>query len=348
MNHYCTYFDERYLVPGVALWQSLRRHDPEMVLWVLALDEATRAALSTLHAGDLRVLSTAELEQADPELARSRATRSALEHLFTFSPCLPRHLLRLHPEVSAITYLDADLWFFDRAEALHREWAGGSVYLVRHDLPAYLREREERFGRFNVGVLGFRNDANGLACLDWWRERCLEWCKDVPEPGRYADQKYLDEWPERFRGVVVAEHPGVNVAPWNWQTRRLAATGAQPTAAGQPLIVFHFAQLHRLGRRWIDTNQSEFGVMPLALRAPLYGAYLAALDAAEAQLAGNASGYTPRARSRRRGWQHWLIALLFGTIWVRCGPWWCSTGLGLGRHSGRMLAWQRHWRGRPA
>lgn len=347
MNHYCTYFDERYLVPGVALWQSLRRHDPEMVLWVLALDAATVAALRTLAGDDLHMLTPAELERADPELAQSRVTRTALEHLFTFSPCLPRHILHHHPEVAAITYVDADLWFFSRAEEMHREWTEGSIYLTRHDMPAYLRAREERYGHFNVGVLGFRNDAAALACLDWWRERCLEWCKDVPEPGRYADQKYLDEWPERFRGVVVAEHPGVNVAPWNWQTRRLAVTGSTLTAHGRPVVVFHFAQLHRLGRRWIDTNQSEFGVLPFALRAPLYGAYVAALDEAEAALAGNASGYTPRARSRRRGWQHWLIALLFGTLWVRYGRWWCSTGLGLGRFSGRILTWQRRLRGRP-
>jgi hypothetical protein len=348
VNHYCTFFDERYLVPGVALLFSLRRHDPGMTLWVLALDEPTAAATMALGGDDVRVLTPADLEQADPELAHSRAIRSPLENLFTLSPCLPRHLLRRHPEIAAITYVDADLWFFDRVDEMHAEWAGGSIYLVRHDMPDYLRAREERFGRFNVGVLGFRNDAPGHACLDWWRERCLEWCRDVPESGRYADQKYLDIWPERFHGVVIARHPGVNVAPWNWQTRHLAAIGPKPTAAGRPLVVFHFAQLRRLGRRWIDTNQSEFGVMPFALRAPIYGPYVAALDEAAKKVAGVAAENAARPRSRRRGWQHWAIALLFGTIWVRWGHWWCSTGWGLGRYSGRILVWQRRLRGRPA
>ena len=348
MNHYCTYFDQGYLVQGVALLQSLRRHDPGMTLWVLAVDEPATAAITGLGGDDLRVLSLADLEESDPELARSRETRSRLEHIFTLSPCLPRHLLRSHPEIAAITYVDADLWFFDRVDEMHREWAGGSIYLVRHDMPSYLREREERFGSYNVGVLGFRNDSSARACLDWWRERCLEWCKDVPEPGRYADQKYLDGWPDRFDGVVVARHPGINVAPWNWQTRQLAAIGAKATAGGRPLVVFHFAQLRRLGRRSIDTNQSEFGVMPYSLRAPIYGSYMAALDEAERTLSGAAAIDAARPRSRRRGWRHWAIALLFGTIWVRWGRWWISTGFGFGRCSGRILAWQRRLRGRTA
>jgi hypothetical protein len=299
-----------------------------------------------LKSTDVRVLTLDELEQADPELAHSRATRPVLQHLFTLSPCLPRYLLRQHPEIVAITYLDADLWFFHGVDEMHREWSGGSIYLVRHDMPGYLREREARFGHFNVGVVGFRNDPSAHACLDWWRDRCLEWCKDVPEQGRYADQKYLDNWPEQFPGVVVAQHPGVNVAPWNWESRQLATSGAKPTAQGRPLIVFHFAQLRRLGRRCIDTNQSEFGVMPFHMRRRIYGVYVTALDEAETRLANYAPKSTERQRSRRRGWRHWAIAILFGTIWVRCGNWWVSTGFCFGRHSARILTWLRHMRGK--
>ena len=97
MNHYCTYLDSGFLLQGLALWRSLAAHDRAAVLWVLALDDTTAAGLRALGADDLRVLTPEDLERADPELARSRATRSALEHLFTFSPCLPRHLLRNHP-----------------------------------------------------------------------------------------------------------------------------------------------------------------------------------------------------------------------------------------------------------
>ena len=350
MNHYCTYFDQGYLVQGVALLQSLRRHDPGMTLWVLALDEITAGALTALSEGDVRVMTCAELEAGDPGLARSRDTRSRLEHIFTMSPCLPRHILRRHPELPAVAYVDADLWFLDSLDEIHREWAGGSLYLTLHDVPLCLREREERYGHYNVGILGFRNDATALACLDWWRERCLEWCKNVPEPGRYADQKYLDEWPGRFRGVVISAHPGVNVGPWNWSRRQLAVDGPAPTAAGRPLLAFHFAQLRRLSHRCIDTNQAQYGVMPFRLRKPIYGPYVDALDAAAVRLA-QAGQVAPLGAIRPRseaGLQRWCFAVVFGTVWFRLGRGWYSGGFGLGRHSGRIMAWQHRLRGKPA
>lgn len=348
MNHYCTYFDSRYLTAGLALRASLARHDPGMTLWVLALDDRAADALGRLALPDVRVVRAAELEAADPELARSRRERSFLEHLFTFSPCLPRHLLRSQPALPAITYVDADLWFLHAAAPMHAEWARASVYITPHDQPAYLREREQRFGRFNVGVVGFRNDENGRACLDWWRERCLEWCKDLPEPGRYADQKYLDEWPARFPGVAIAAHPGVNVAPWNWASRRLRVLGEELRAGEAPLIVFHFAQLRRLGPDTIDTNQAEYGVMPFALRGPLYGRYVEALDAAARELtAAGIAISTDRPRSRAGGWKRRVRDAFFGPVWHRVGSAWFSSGFGLGSRSGAWLAAWRRWRGRP-
>ena len=347
MNHYCTYFDSNYLVPGVALWQSLQRYDPGMVLWVLALDEATATALTALRADDLRVLTPEELERADPELARSRATRSALEHLFTFSPCLPRHILRQHPEVAALTYVDADICFFASAEAMHREWAIGSIFVTPHNLPLRWSPRNEKYGYYNVGILGFRNDSAAWACLDWWRERCLEWCKDTPEPGRFADQKYLDEWPERFSGVVISENPALNVAPWNWSERALAVSGGAPMADGQPLVAFHFAQLRRLSARCIDTNQARYGVIPCHLRAPIYGRYVAALDRAAEQLAVAGYAMTTALRPRSQsGFRRWMYGIVFGTVWFHIGGMWCSGGFGMGRHSGWVLARLRRWRGK--
>src|ERR1051325_9889605 len=73
----------------------------------------------------------------------------------------------------------------------------------------------EKFGIYNVGWVSFRNDARGRLVLRWWRERCVDWCFDVVEDARFGDQKYLDDWPQRFEGVHVVQHQGANLAAWN-------------------------------------------------------------------------------------------------------------------------------------
>ena len=108
----------------------------------------------------------------------------------------------------------------------------------RARLPLWLK-RSERHGKFNVGLLSFQNDGVGRACLDEWRGRCLGRCHDGQEAGKYADQKYLDEWPEQVgAALLVLPNAGVNLAPWNWGEidfvqRRWVDDGE--------LVLFHFA-----------------------------------------------------------------------------------------------------------
>jgi hypothetical protein len=98
----------------------------------------------------------------------------------------------------------------------------------------------ETYGKFNVGIVGFRNDAEGRRCLEQWREQCNAWCYDRLEDGRYADQKYLDAWPDQFQGVVVAQHLGVNVAPWNRVCYQLDERDGVPCVNGRPIVFYHF------------------------------------------------------------------------------------------------------------
>ena len=350
MSHYCTYFDRGYLAQGLALWASLARHDAGAVLWVLALDEETAEVLRELQEMHVRVLPLAELLAADPELAAVQGGRTRGEFIFTLTPCLARWLLRTRPEIGVLAYLDADLYFFGDPAPIWREFGAGSVLIVAHRFPAW-HDDAERYGQFNVGVLAFRDDASGRACLDWWRARCLESCALAADGERYGDQKYLDEWPWKFRGVVAVQHPGVNVAPWNWVWHRFDLCRDGVRVDGEPLIVFHFAQFRRVRGNWFDSGQLEYGIMPLRLRSRLYGEYWNALAAAETDV----RAVRPEFRIATRGWRAslgaWhlgLLRLFWGQFWLRLGPWWLAGRLGLGRFSGRAMAVYRRWQRRGA
>ena len=258
---YCTYFDANYLSRGLALWRSLTSVSPDAQLWVCCLDSAAHAALARLALPGLRLFALADLERHFPDLAAAKPTRSLVEYYFTCTASVVRYVLDASPELAQITYVDADLHFFADPEPLFAELAAadGSVGIIAHRFSPRLRERE-RYGLYNVGWLTFTRDRRGLACLDDWRRRCIEWCYFREEDGKFADQKYLDDWPRRFPGVIVLRHKGANVALWNLEGSVVGEQGGKALIDGEPLLFFHFHRLKQLHPWLFRTDASSYGV----------------------------------------------------------------------------------------
>jgi hypothetical protein len=341
VNHYCTYFDRNFLIQGMALAGSLRTHDPDSVLWVLCLDEFTYAYLRETSDAALRPVPLSKLEAADPGLQAARANRTLIEYYFTLSPCWPRYLLRQDPSLERITYLDADLFFYASPEALFHEMDNRSVLVTEHRYPSYL-QHHLRCGRFNVAILSFRNNTHGLHCLDHWRRQCLDWCHDCADEGRYADQGYLDEWPALLGDqLCISQRPGVNLAPWNWATHPVEIRDKTVSIDQHPLEIFHFARFHaQVGCRLFQSGQLEYGIMPWRLRQAIYGPYWRALDSARRAIRSVRPDFDfPRTRLRgwHRLWKCLLPRVLFGSDWLRIGPFFISGRFGLGRYSGRVF-----------
>jgi hypothetical protein len=275
--HFCTYFDVNYLSRGLALHRSLREVCVDFRLFVLCMDAAAHDALSALALPEITPISLEELESADPALLEAKRNRSTIEYYFTCTPSLPLYIMRTWRDIGVVTYLDADLFFFSDPKPLFDELGDGSVAIIGHRFPVNLRDRE-LYGIYNVGWLSFRNDESGMECLEWWRDRCLEWCYDRVEGERFADQKYLDDWPHRFRNVVVLQHPGANLAPWNIGNHSLGVMGASVTVDSMPLVFFHFHGLKQIGRWLYDPGWKEYAITPSrVLRTMIYLPYIRAL-----------------------------------------------------------------------
>jgi hypothetical protein len=278
-RHFCTYFDHRFLPRGLALHESLQRHCSPFVLWVLCLDDLCYDALKRLRLPGVQLISLSQLEQADPALLVAKGNRSPVEYYFTCTPSLPRYLFSRESGIDLITYVDADLFFFSDPGPIYDELGSASIGIVSHRFAPELSHKAI-YGKYNVGILCFRRDHESARCLEWWRERCLEWCHDRVEEGRFADQKYLDEWPQRFGSVKVLEHKGVNLAPWNVANYTLTKKGGLPSADGDRLIVYHFHALKKIGRWVFDPGFNMYGAKAGSLiRRSIYGPYLKVLNA---------------------------------------------------------------------
>jgi hypothetical protein len=281
-REFCTLFDSAYLFKALALYDSLEHHCESFHLTALCFDEEAERILGLLSLPHLSVIPLAELERADPGLVAAKVDRNRFEYCCTTTPALPLHLLETRPELAEMTYLDADLFFFSDPEALFAELGDASVLITPHRFSPYLRHYEAN-GIYNVQFMTFRRDENGLAALRWWHARCLEWCYLRFEDGKFADQKYLDDWAERFDGVHVLRHPGGGLAPWNLDRYELHSYDGQVLVDGEPLVFFHF---HRVRMR-LDGAYDSHAPGYLSSSAAdelIYRPYLAALDEAKGRV----------------------------------------------------------------
>jgi hypothetical protein len=244
MYYFCTLFDKNYLYKGLTLYYSLIKHCPDFKLWILCLDSPTYEIFSKMNLEKIELISLAEFE--DEELRAVKKTRSAKEYCWTLSPSLPSYIFNNNPEINSIAYIDSDLFFYADPKPLYDELGGGSVLIMEHKLPEGKKNVENDVGKYNVGMMLFNNNAEGRKCLEWWRQRCNEWCYNKIEPTRFADQKYLDYFEEKFKGVVVSKNNGADLSYWNMKNYRgkIKKIGDKIFIGGHELIFFHYSGIN--------------------------------------------------------------------------------------------------------
>ena len=243
-RYYCTYFDKNYLIKGLTLIESLvKREKKDFQIFVICLDEITRVIIKKLNLPNIRTIPLHDIERRNQPLLEAKRNRSLVEYYWTLTPIIIRFILERYPFIDILTYLDADIFFSSSPDPIMEELGTNSVLIHEHRFPseqAFLR----KYGIYNVGLLCFRNDTNGLNVLKWWGERCIEWCYARLEDGRYGDQLYLDHWPETFNGVAVLKNIGAGVAPWNHiQYTFSQVESGRVFVNDLPLVFYHFHSL---------------------------------------------------------------------------------------------------------
>jgi hypothetical protein len=240
MNYYVTLFDSNYLTRGLVMYRSLLRHAGEFHLWIICFDDLAHQLLQQLNLEKVTLVSLLEFE--DSELLKIKPQRTQREYCWTCTPSTLLYVLNTEPHVDTITYLDADLMFFSSPEPIFTEAKNASILLTEHRyLPEY--DQSATSGIYNVQFMMFRRNIEGLNALKWWRDRCIEWCYARCENGKFGDQKYLDDWKERFPGVHIVEHLGSGLAPWNAAQYNLTKKGENIFVEEYPLIFYHFHAL---------------------------------------------------------------------------------------------------------
>ncbi|NJN35512.1 MAG: glycosyl transferase [Saprospiraceae bacterium] len=215
MLHFCTLFDSNYLSRGLVTYHSLMQSTQGAChLYVFAFDDLCFDTLTYLKLPNLTVISLAEFE--DEELLHVKPTRTRGEYCWTCTSSTILYALEKF-DLPHCTYIDADMFFYNNPQILLDEMPADAHVLITDHRYTPQYDKSRLAGRYCVQFVYFKNTKQGMETLNWWRERCLEWCFNRLEDGKFGDQKYLDDWATRFEGIHELLHIGGGIAPWNVQ-----------------------------------------------------------------------------------------------------------------------------------
>ncbi len=242
MLNFCTLFDINFISQGLAMYESLKEHcRDDFTLYVFAFCRESYELLKELNFDNLKVISLDELEQEFPKLPEVKKDRSKGEYCWTCSSLSILYCIKKF-NLKECTYLDSDIYFYSDPKALTDEMGDKSVLITEHRFtPEY--DQTEAGGKYCVQFMTFKNDENGMKVLNWWADRCIEWCYGRLEDGKFGDQKYLDDWLERFDGVHSLEHLGGGAAPWNIQQYSVKKRKQEIFINNYPLVFYHFQNI---------------------------------------------------------------------------------------------------------
>lgn len=234
MTNFCTYFDSYYMLKGLSLYTSLERVCKTFHMYVMALDKECFYKLKSLSLKYMTVELLSNIET--PELLAVKPTRSRGEYCWTCGPSIILYFLTCY-NLDSITYLDSDLMFFSDPNVVFEEVSDSSIAITEQGVD---EKTSRTYGRYCVQYITFRNDENGLGALTWWKNSCIEWCFQKIEKNRYGDQKYLDEFPKKWRNVHVIKNIGAGIAPWNMHKYKYEGNQVILKGKRYPIVFFHF------------------------------------------------------------------------------------------------------------
>lgn len=290
-EHFVTLFDSRFLPFGLTLHASLQRLAPNSHLWVICMDELVEQQISGLSLNHLSAIALHSMET--DELRAVKSARTVGEYCWTITPFAAQAVFDRAADADRVTYLDSDLFFFSSPISFFKEFelSGKHVLITEHGYAPEL-DRTEKSGRFCVQFVTFRRTQESFEVMRWWQQRCIEWCFDRIEDGKFGDQKYLDQWPALFPTEVhILGQVDRTLAPWN------SDHFLKSRPVGHMPVFFHFQSFRivteRLARLYVGFSMGRQSMM-------FYEAYLLALKQQIALLKRNGIGLLRMPEPKRR------------------------------------------------
>lgn len=210
MRIYCTLSDKNYLKFGKAMIDSIQQSSSEdFLIYYLCLDNDTFLSLDSYKPFVIPV-NLSEVEKAIPELENYKNRKSYREYCWSLASGFSYYLLT---EVKSpdILYVDSDVYFYQDPKLIFEEIGDKSVGIIRHRHNTNLSPD----GEYNVGVVYFKSDEDGLNTLKFWLDCVVS--ETHKEYATCGDQKYLELFNTVCKNLCVIDEKIAHGAPWNFR-----------------------------------------------------------------------------------------------------------------------------------
>jgi hypothetical protein len=214
MKNICTLSDINYIHFGIALIESLRQHmKEEFCLYYLCLDDKIYNKMAEINFSGVTLIHLNQLMESDDGL-KGYKTREYKEFVWMLASYFSEYILRTR-EVDSILYIDSDICFYDNPKMFYDEVGDKSVGIIRHrHIPIGVENRD---GKYNVGLVYFKNDEVGKSCAYWWKDAVMN--RKHPQYSTCYDQKYLEGFLVYFdkKDICIVDETFAHGAPWHYR-----------------------------------------------------------------------------------------------------------------------------------
>lgn len=248
MKNFCTVADINFASKVIALNNSLKKFSNNYTLHLLCLDteifnKIKDKNIKLYKLEDLlndKLLYNCKNNQPSREALINSQNNiekaKKLQFIWSLSAYFTWYCLE-NINCEDILYVDADIYFFNNWESLYYYLHEVSVGIVEHRcITSPLN------GKYNVGIVYFKNDFDGYKCLTWWKN-CLLFTDHefYISHGTCGDQKYLELFPELFNNVAVLDKFIGHLAPWNFSNHEFKNNKIIWNKTEQDLLYCHFS-----------------------------------------------------------------------------------------------------------
>ena len=261
---FVTIFNNLYLPQAISLYNSLNKFKFRFRLWAICLDDESTYTIENLGISNFKTINFTKFE--NKKLANIKKKRTVAEYCWTLTPMSPKIIFGLNKNIKFVTYLDADMYFFNNPKFLIDEFVKSKqkILFTKHDFNDDQKYKEEKFGKFCVQFMTFKKFGSEKI-RKIWEKKCIKWCYAEPEKGKMGDQKYLDNIYNKYKREIFVADEDFFRSTWNYKKINF-----------NKILAWHFHGLKIVNKKLLLMHPLEF--LPENIKKYIYFPYIKSIN----------------------------------------------------------------------